>query len=104
MANENMMDLEAMAKNEMPVEEEGLPEADMGVEGAAAAEAAPAAKMVHTVDEIPELSGMGVGDTITFTITNVGEDGSYEMSIEAPEAAPGTPAGEGKRALQEALV
>ena len=43
------------------------------------------APMIHTVEEIPELAGRAVGDTITFRIDNVTDDGNtFELSV-APE-------------------
>lgn len=46
--------------------------------------------MSHTVDEVPELEGLAVGDTITFRIENVSDDGNvYELAPIAPEETGG---------------
>ena len=50
-----------------------------------------------TADDIPELTGKQVGDTIMFTISDIGEDGNFTItaaaSEEAAPAAPAAPAG-----------
>jgi len=65
----------------------GMMEEDMPVEEDFAAEAAPEDQVIgttmsHTVDDIPELSNYNVGDTVMFKITNVSDDGVYEMSVQ----------------------
>ena len=53
--------------------------------------------MSHTTDEIPELAGKAVGDTVTFTVRNVSDDGKtfdleYIADVPVPEMeAPGAP-------------
>ena len=62
-------------------------EAMMAEEGAemAGEEAAP---MVHTADEIPELAGLEIGDTITFSVVNIQDDGTYELAPVSEEVPP----------------
>ena len=94
---------------EVAAEEEMTEEAPME-EGAEmeGEEEAGAPTMVHTEDEIPQLSGLEIGDTITFSITNITDDGSYEMTPELPateEGIGGAEAGGGGRgAVEEALL
>jgi hypothetical protein len=69
--------------------------------------------MTHTVDEIPELAGKGVGDVIAFTITAVSDDGkTYDMEI-VPEGQPAeatpapeapAPVGGGKSAINQSMM
>ena len=94
--------------DEEAITEEG---AEAGADLETAAETA-APTMIHTVEEIPQLEGLEIGDPITFTITNITEDGSYELTPEAPttEIAPeagigGEEAGlAGRAAVEEALL
>ena len=46
-------------------------------------------------DDIPDLTGLGIGDTITLRITNVSDDGkTFNLETVAPaEAATPTPSG-----------
>lgn len=68
--------------------------------------------MTHTVDEIPELAGKGIGDTITFSINNISDDGkTFDLEyVEemAPEgetmmAEETMPAGGGRAAIAESF-
>jgi len=84
-----------------PVNEEYLPEEegmglepeipeDMGEEAEAPVEEeeAPATVMSHTVEEIPELEGLGIGDSITMVISNVTDDGKYELQVQVEPPVP----------------
>lgn len=45
--------------------------------------------MSHTTDELPELSGRAIGDMITFTISNISDDGkTYDMTVSEEGEAP----------------
>ena len=73
-----------------PTAEVGLePTAEVGLEPTLEAEGPLGSKISLTADDVPELTDMQVGDTITLTIDDVTEDGAYSMSV-AP-AAPETP-------------
>lgn len=92
---------EMMVEEEMPLET-GAPE-----EGAAEAEAI--SPIVLTPNELKELEGMEIGDTITLTVTNITDDGSYELAPELPTT--GTEAvmeeeipGGGAAAIEQALL
>lgn len=67
--------------------------------------------LTHTVDEIPELANMNVGDVLTLTIAGVSDDGkSYNLQIQAsPEAEPmgeaaGAPPIGGREAVAASLM
>ena len=70
---------------------ENLQESEVGVPGE---EISPApvpeeeggiGSMQHTVDELPPLSGKGVGDTIVFSIESISDDGQTYTMIPASE-------------------
>lgn len=74
-------------------------------------EAPVGAGISHTADEIPELSGLQIGDSITFTVANISEDGTYELTpvVEEapvePETAPEeTTGGMGREAIAKELL
>lgn len=64
-----------------PVEEEVIP-----AEEETAVEPTAGTPMQHTVEEIPELADKNVGDTITFEIKGVSDDGIYDLAVLAEEA------------------
>ena len=93
---------------EAPVEEEFVEE-ELPPTGEE--EAVGGSTMSHTIEEMPELEGLAVGDVVTMRITNISEDGStYDMEAmpaeeEAAlelEAAPTERAG--RAAVTEALL
>ena len=66
-----------------------LPE-DSLLPGDTGAEAEPApqeggAILRHTVDEIPGLADLGVGDSITLQVVEVADDGTYSLSAATEE-------------------
>ena len=66
----------------------GTPEVpEMGMEAGMEAEGPLGSKLSLTVDDIPELSELQPGDSITFTIDDVSEDGSYALTVAPAEAA-----------------
>ena len=85
MANEDLLGVE-----ETPVDVAPLP-VEEGVEApleeeALVEEEAPGTVMTHTADDIPELADKAVGDVLSFEVTDINDDGVYELSI-VPEIA-----------------
>ena len=70
---------EGMTEEVTPVvaEEEVVePIAEEGIEGTV---------MTHTVDEIPALAGLAIGDEISFRVANVSEDGNtFDLEVMPP--------------------
>jgi hypothetical protein len=97
-----------MADNER-IEEEigvgiGAPEAPAIGAGAREGEAPPAGTiMTHTVDEMPELEGLSVGDQVAMIIRGVNEDGTYELEVQPVEIPEELPA-EGEVVEEEGLT
>jgi len=60
----------------------------------------------HTVDELPELAGKSIGDTITFRIVNISEDGTtYDLEIAEESVKPETAeAAGGREAVKAAML
>ena len=58
---------------------------DVGLEPTIEAEGPLGSKLTLTADDIPELSDLQPGDSITFTLDEVTEDGSYGLTV-APAA------------------
>jgi hypothetical protein len=82
------------------VGEEALPEEEL-VERAGTI-------MSHTVEEIPELEGAGVGDAINMVVRNITDEGIFELEVQPiappePEALP-PEAGIGGEELTETLI
>jgi len=83
------------------------PPEEQGGEPLPAEEPAVGGVLTHTVDEVPALRGLGVGDQITFKISSVSEDGN-EYNLEAlmeetPEAAPPPPGAGGMAEISAAM-
>lgn len=89
LAGEGMMDeglVEEEPLEEEPMGEEELPET---IEGTVTQ---------FTVDELPELSDLTVGDQLTFEVSNISDDGVYDLAVRPMEALPeeaGPPPGMG---------
>jgi hypothetical protein len=68
--------------------------------------AAGAAGMQHSVEDIPELAGKRVGDTMMFAIRDISDDGNmYTLVPAGEEGAPAAPtAEEGRAAVEEELL
>ena len=74
---------------------------DVGLEPTAEVEGPLGSKLTLTADDIPELSDLQPGDTISFTVDDVTEEGNYALTvspsepIEAPLPDEGLPPEEG---------
>lgn len=74
----------------------------MGEEESLPTEAPQNSMMSHTVDEIPQLAGMQVGDTLLFKIAGISDDGST-YDLEVSEEGAGMPE-EAAGGLGESLI
>ena len=75
--------------------EEIKPEETPETEADKIPEETPPAGLSFSSDDIPDLAGLGIGDTITLRITNVSDDGkTFNLETVAPaEMTPPTPGG-----------
>lgn len=90
----------------MTAEEVGTAEEPTGTEQELAAGAA---GMKHTVEDIPELAGLKVGDTINFAIREISDDGNTYTLVATGEAgglpeAGATSPEEGRAAVEAELM
>ena len=65
------------------------PGAELGLEPEIEAEGPLGSTLSLTAEDIPELSDLQPGDSITLSLDNIGDDGSYNLSV-----APSVPAEE----------
>ena len=67
-------------------------------------ETSPPAGVSLSSDDIPDLAGLGIGDTITLRITNVSDDGkTFNLETVAPAEA-ATPAPSGREQVAKAMI
>ncbi len=101
---EDLMMAEDTGVEEPPLDEGTVEEADM--------ETPERAPVVLTPDQMPDLEGLEIGDVVTMTVTNITDDGAYELTPEPPavveeetmveEEVPG--GGGGTAAIEQALL
>jgi len=65
---------------EAPIEDVGL-----GAEPGLEVEGPLGSKLTLTADDIPELSDLQPGDTISFTVDDITEDGNYALTVAPAE-------------------
>jgi len=82
---------ETLVEEPLPVEE-GEPLADETL----VEEEAPGTILTHSADDIPELAEKAVGDVLSFEVTDINDDGMYELSI-VPEIVEAEGEGAGGR-------
>ena len=71
-----------------PIVDEGLgAEVDVGVEPVAEIEGPLGSKLSLTADDIPELADLQPGDSISFTIDDITDDGNYALTVSPAEIA-----------------
>lgn len=94
-------DENAPTQEEFPAEEAVPPEGEMTPTETV---------MQHTVEEIPELAGLAVGDTLEAVVVNVSDDGNtYDLQFVPkppvePEAPPAAAPAAGREQISGAMM
>ena len=84
--------------------EEIKPEETPETEADKIPEETPPAGLSFSSDDIPDLAGLGIGDTITLRITYVSDDGKmFDLETVAPAEA-ATPAPSGREQVAKAMI
>lgn len=92
MMEQEYMEEDVPVEEPMVAEEPAAPPEDTGA----------GTVMRHTVDDIPELAQMGIGDTLTLQVMNITDTGEYELGVVTEAAAPSQ--GGGQAAVEQALM